>query len=266
MTRIAHAVHDEKGGIDGAIPGDQGKKGNEEVCIAQYYAKNDAGKPWAQVLRARDSTVAERIAGNMTVLANNNKVGYSQKHRMDAFNSIKKNGGDISKASGDCDCSSGVCGMTQLAGGNVKPNLATGSMLAGFKASKQFDILTDAKYINSADYLRRGDILLRLGHTAVILDDGAKADQPDAPDDDALPDGKTFRIVVDDYWEAEGKTYGVKDWCRVRKGPTLDDDILGKTYRGEVFDSYSFAEDWYKINYHGRVGYIYKQFVSEGEA
>ena len=263
MTRMSHAVRAEDGTKDGLIPGDQDGK---EVRIQTYYARNDAGKPWTHVLRARDAGLAERIAVNMTALAENDNIGYSQKRRMTAFNSARANGGDISKATGDVDCSSGVSGMTQLAGGNVKANLATSNMLEGYKASKQFDILTDAKYLNSADYLRRGDILLRLGHTAVILDNGAKAEQQDAPDDDALPDGDTFRIVVDDYWEAEGKSYGVKEWCRVRSGPTLEDDILGKAYRGEVFDAYSFAEDWYQINYHGRVGYIYKQFVSEGEA
>lgn len=263
MTRIAHAVRAEDGTKDGVIPGDQDGK---EVRIQTYYAKNDAGKPWEHVLRARDSALAERIAVNMTALAENDRIGYSQRRRMTWYNSAKSQGGNIAKAAGDCDCSSGVSGGTQLAGGKLKANLTTSNMLNGFQASGQFEILTDSKYLSSADYLLRGDILLRVGHTAVILDNGARADQPDAPDDDALPDGPTFKIVVDSYWEAEGKTYGVKDWCRVRKGPTTDDDIMGKAYRGEVFDAYSFAEDWYKINFHGRIGYIYKQFVSEGEA
>lgn len=263
MARIAHIVRDESGGVDGRIPGDNDGR---EARIDRYYAKNDAGKPWTHILRARDTALAEGIAVNMTLLVQNDKIGYSQKHRRDAFISAKKNGGDISKAEGDCDCSSGVAGMTNLAGGNVKDNLATSNMLAGYKASKQFEALTDPKYLNSADYLRRGDILLRLGHTAVIIDDGPKADHQDAPDDGELPSGRTFRIIVDDYWEADGKSYGVKEWCRVRSGPTLDRDILGKAYRGEVFEAYTFAEDWYQINYHGRVGYIYKQFVSEGES
>ena len=263
MTRMAHAVRGDDNLKDGVIPGDQDKK---EVRIQTYYAKNDAGKPWEHVLRARDPALAEGIAVNMTALAENDNIGYSQKRRMTWFESAKSQGGNIAKAAGDCDCSCGVCGCTQLAGGKVKANLTTSNMRAGFQSSRQFEILTDAKYLASADFLRRGDILLRIGHTAVILDDGVKADQQDAPDDDALPGGDTFPVIVDDYWAADGQTYGVKEWCRVRKGPTLDDDILGKAYRGETFAAYEFAEDWYKINYHGRLGYIYKQFVSEGEA
>lgn len=236
-------------------------------AIQTYYARNDAGKPWTHVLRARDAGLAERIAVNMTALAENDNIGYSQKRRMTAFNSARANGGDISKATGDVDCSSGVSGMTQLAGGNVKANLATSNMLAGYKASKQFDILTDAKYLNSADYLRRGDILLRLGHTAVILDDGIKAEsqEDDGGEEEALPTGAGHPMIVDDYHITEGVEYGVKQWCRVRKGPTLDDDILGKAYRGETYDAYDLVEDWIRINYHGRVGYIYKVFLSEVE-
>lgn len=263
MTRMAHAVRAEDGTKDGVIPGDQDRR---EVRIQTYYARNDAGKPWEQVLRARDPAMAERIAVNMTTLAENDNIGYSQRRRMTWYNSAKSQGGNIAKASGDCDCSSGVSGSTQLAGGKVKANLATSTMLQGFRTSGQFEILTDQKYLASADFLLRGDILLRAGHTAVIIDDGSKAARQDAPDEEELPSGETFRLLVDDYWEAEGKAYGVKEWCRVRKGPSLDDDILGKAYRGEVFEAYGFAEDWYQINYHGRVGYIYKTFVSEGEA
>jgi len=263
MTRMAHAVRAEDGTKDGLIPGDNDKR---EVRIDTYYAKNDAGKPWAHVLRARDPALAERIAVNMITLAENNKIGYSQRRRMTWYNSAKSQGGNIAKAAGDCDCSSGVSGGTQLAGGKVKANLATSNMLQGFQASGQFEILTDAKYISSADFLLRGDILLRQGHTAVILDNGAKAARQDEPDENALPEGKTFLLQVDDYYEINGEKFGVKEWCRVRSGPSTDDDILGKAYRGDVFDAYGFAEDWYQINYHGRVGYIYKTFVSEGEA
>ena len=262
MTRIAHAVRGDGGGIDGRIPGDQDGR---EVRIQTYYAKNDAGKPWTHVLRARDPDLAERIAVNMTTLAENENIGYSQKRRMTWFNSAKSQGGNIAKAAGDCDCSSGVSGGTQLAGGKVKANLATSNMLQGFQSSGQFEILTDAKHLTSADFLLRGDILLRQGHTAVIIDNGAEAARQDDPDDETLPDGKTFRLLVDDYYVADGIEYGVKEWCRVRKGPTLDDDILGKAYRGEIYEAYGFSEDWYQINYHGRVGYIYKTFVSEGE-
>jgi len=263
MTRFSHAVRDERNGIDGAVPGDQDKK---EVRIQQYYAKNDAGVAWSWVIRARDPQLAERIAHNMELIAENDMIGYSQRHRMDMYYSAVKNGGDLSKAQGDCDCSSGVCAATTLAGGNITPKQSTSSMLAAFKASKQFEILTDAKYIQSSDYLRRGDILLRIGHTAVMVDNGSKAGSDgEVHVTETLPSGRTFPIEVDEYYVSEGKEYGVKQWCRVRSGPSTDDDILGKACQGERFDAYAFIEDWYQINYKGRTGYIYKDFVSEIE-
>lgn len=264
MTRFAHAVRAEDNTKDGVIPGDQDKR---EVRIQTYYARNDAGKPWEQVLRARDTALAERIAVNMTAIAQNDNIGYSQRRRMTWYNSAKSQGGNIAKASGDCDCSSAVSGGTKLAGGKVKPNLATSNMLQGFKSSGQFEILTDPKYLTSADCLKRGDILLRPGHTAVMIDNGVKADSAEYDDfeEEQLPSGSTHPMIVDDYHVVKGVEYGVKQWCRVRKGPTLEDDIIGKAYRGEIYDAYDLVEDWIRINYHGRIGYVYKVFLSEVE-
>ena len=263
MTYMLHAVRDEDGGIDGLIPGDQDKK---EVRRQQYYARNDKGVAWGWVLRARDPQLAERIAHNMELIVDNDNIGYSQKHRMDWYNSTFANGGDITKARGDGDCSSTVTGSTVLAGGNVPKKLATKTMLSAFKASKQFDVLTDAIYLQSSDYLRRGDILLRIGHTAVIADDGPKAWTTETPaddEDDKLPTGPVNRMIVDEKHTFEGVEYGVKEWCRVRKGPSLDDDILGKAYLGEIYDAYALVEDWILIDYKGRPGYIYKIYLSE---
>ena len=39
-------------------------------------------------------------------------------------------------------------------------------------ATGKFEVLTDAKYLTKADYLKRGDILLGPGHTAIALSDG----------------------------------------------------------------------------------------------
>lgn len=265
--RIAHAVRDERGGIDGFTPGDQDKK---EVCIANYYAKNTAGKAWAYVLRAKDPTLANRIAANMELIAANDNIGYSQKRRMDMYNSVIANGGDITKAHGDCDCSTGVCVATALAGGNVSPKLATSTMLKGFKASGQFDVLIDAIYIKSADYLKRGDILLRNGHTAVVIDNGSKSDSETLEtlheDNERIPTGKAYPIIVDAHYVLNGKDFGVNEWCNVRSGPSTDDDIIGRAYPNEVFYAFAFTEDWYQINYHGILGYIYKDFVSETDA
>lgn len=247
MTRFAHAVRDERGGIDGTTTGDQDQK---EVCIATYYAKNKAGKAWAYVLRARDPELAERIAKNMELIADNDNIGYSQKKRMGWYNSALANGGDITKAKGDGDCSSTVSGGSRLAGANVPANLATSTMLKAFRESGQFEILTDAIYIKSSDYLRRGDILLRQGHTAVMVDSGPNAGQSE---ETTLPTGKAHRIIVD----------GVKQWCNVRSGPSTENSKIGRAYLNEIFNAYAFIEEWYQIDFHGEEGFIFMDYVSE---
>jgi uncharacterized protein YgiM (DUF1202 family) len=56
---------------------------------------------------------------------------------------------------------------------------------------------------------------------------------------------------------------GIKKWCNVRSGPGTENSKIGKAYVNEVFDVYGVEEEWYKINYHGKVGYIWYELVSE---
>ena len=48
-------------------------------------------------------------------------------------------------------------------------------MRAKFKATGCFDVLTDKKYLNSSEYVKRGDVLVyEQGHTAMVLSNGSK--------------------------------------------------------------------------------------------
>jgi hypothetical protein len=47
----------------------------------------------------------------------------------------------------------------------------TGNQTAVLLATKKFDILTDTKYLSKPDNLIRGDILLGVGHTAIVVYD-----------------------------------------------------------------------------------------------
>ncbi len=56
---------------------------------------------------------------------------------------------------------------------------------------------------------------------------------------------------------------GINEWCNVRSGPGLENSKIGKAYVNEVFDVFAVEEEWYKINFHGVIGYIYFELVSE---
>lgn len=173
-VKIGHAVHSETGGREGAS-GDQiqqqGKR-NEEVQLSTWYVSGDG---WGWYIEAKDAVLLERMAVMMEQACANPNIGYSRTYRYNWYNSAKKNGGDVTKASGDCDCSSLVSGIANLAGANVTNKLATASMLNAFKKSGDFNIYTDEDHLKSDKYAKRGGIYLRVGHTLMVLENGSKA-------------------------------------------------------------------------------------------
>ena len=53
------------------------------------------------------------------------------------------------------------------------------------------------------------------------------------------------------------------EWCNVRSGAGTENSVIGKAYPGEVYKVYAIEEEWYKINYHGKIGFIWYELVSE---
>jgi murein L,D-transpeptidase YcbB/YkuD len=45
-------------------------------------------------------------------------------------------------------------------------------MVSAFKSTGEFEVLTELKYRTTDQYLRRGDILVKSGHTVIALQDG----------------------------------------------------------------------------------------------
>lgn len=171
MVRVGSARSNENGGITGGQAGDQTGR---EVSIQEWYLHK---KGWS-VIRAKDSGVRELIAHNMESICANDKIGYCQDHRTSMTALAAAYGYDASKITKPCevDCSEAVRVCCLYAGIKVG-TFNTASQVAVLKATGKFDVLQDDKYCTSADYLRRGDILVTRtkGHTVVVLDNGAKA-------------------------------------------------------------------------------------------
>ena len=168
-VKIGHASLDENKKAKGGAAGDQTAK---EVCTRSWY-----NKPWTSVIRPKDSKVAEKIAKAMEQACANDCIGYDQSQRTTLYAQAKAVNWDISKVTEkcECDCSSLVAVCVNAAGIKVSKDIYTGNELSALKAAGGFTVLTDSKYISKADYLKRGDILLGSGHTAVVLSDGSKA-------------------------------------------------------------------------------------------
>ena len=169
-VKIGHASIDENRKVNGGTAGDQTKA---EVCTRNWY-----NKPWTSVIRPKDSIAAEKIAIAMEQACANDKIGYDQHQRTTLYAQAKANNWDLSKITTacECDCSSLVAVCVNAAGISVSKDIYTGNELSALKATGKFDVYTSIQYITKDSYLKRGDILLGDGHTAIVLSNGVNVD------------------------------------------------------------------------------------------
>ena len=159
---IGNARIAETGGVNGA-KGDQTAR---EVMLQDW----NTGGTWQYVFRAKDPAVAKKIAAAMKAACNNNNIGYSQADRRSLYNIVSKNGWKIAKAGKcNCDCSSLVSVCVNAAGIKVSPDMYTGNELKLLKDTGKFTVYTGITFTQSASKLHTGDILLRNGHTAIVV-------------------------------------------------------------------------------------------------
>jgi len=244
-VKIGHAVHSESGGREGAS-GDQiqqqGKK-NEEVQTSKWYVSGDG---WGWYIEAKDAALLERMAVLMEQACANPNIGYSRTNRYKWYSSAKANGGDITLASGDCDCSSLVSGIANLAGSGVTNKLATASMRAAFQKSPNFTIYTDAAHLQSDKLAKRGGIYLRVGHTLMVLENGSGAVQE--PVEPIYPTGDVKPPYV--------AVIGAR--VNVRAGAGTNTPILYEEKKGSNLTLLDIdaATGWYCVHTAYGLGYI----------
>ena len=179
MIRLVQFNHSETGGIWGE-PGDQLKvPGYEtartfsgEVEICEWYG------PWDYVFRIRDASKARRLAIIAEQTARNPMVGYSQNNkdypRTGFYDELRLSSWDPTKIMNKCnaDCSSGMAAWLNAVGVQIDPNMWTGSEKFLLEQSGWFLTLWEDVWTEVPEYLMPGDILLKAGHTALVLDYG----------------------------------------------------------------------------------------------
>lgn len=172
---IGHASINEKGTSRNGTAGDQTRK---EVFTRDWYIVSS--NPWTVVIRPNDSVKAEKIAIAMEQACANDNIGYDQNQRTTLYTQAKALNWDISKITTpcECDCSSLVAVCVNAAGITVSKDIYTGNQVSALEKTGAFTVLTDPKYVGKSDYLKRGDILFRPGHTVIVLSDGELAIAP----------------------------------------------------------------------------------------
>lgn len=217
-VKIGHASISENGnaGWDGkAKAGDQTRR---EVCTRDWY-----NKPWTAVIRPKSAADAEKIARAAEQGAANDKIGYDQSQRTTLYTQAKACGWDLSKIKTACetDCSAFVAVCVNAAGIAVSKDIYTGNELSALKNTGKFTVYTSSAYVGSSDQLKRGDILLGSGHTAIVLSNGSKvggASQPSTP----APAAPATKVTAKDYAEKKDSklagTYQATTDCHLRTG------------------------------------------------
>lgn len=170
-TYLSHAKLNELGTTTGGQRGDQirgatvGDNGPLEVVTEPWY--NKAGNPWTVVLRHPNATFANAVGNFAAAIAANENVGYGQDYRDSLMQELISNNWNLSAvAPCGCDCSSMVRVCCMYAGSDPG-DIYTGSEQAALTAIG-FQALTSSQYLSTGDNLKKGDILLRSGHTAIV--------------------------------------------------------------------------------------------------
>lgn len=183
-VKLGHARGDEKGGAKGGQAGDQTGR---EVSVSNWYRHN---KIW-RVFRAKNPAQAAMIAQDCEWACANDHIGYDQGERLTLYKAAQAVDFNCSRVDVDCetDCSALVrvcCAYARI----MLPNFNTSTEPKILLNSGEFVELVGPKYSDSSDHLRRGDILCTSvqGHTAIVLTDGAKADEDATPGEIHLGD------------------------------------------------------------------------------
>lgn len=243
---IGHASSDENKAARGGNAGDQTKK---EVCTRSWYSK-----PWTSVIRPKDSAKAEKIAKAMEQACANDKIGYDQNQRTTLFTQAKALNWDLSKITTacECDCSSLVAVCVNAAGITVSKDIYTGNQKTALANTGAFTIYTDSKYIGKSDYLKRGDILLGAGHTAIVLSGGGSVSTPTS--ESAAKDKATTEVRAKDaarnFMSPLAGTYKVTATkLNVRHGAGLNKMIMVTIPRGTAVKCYGYYTQYLGTNW-----------------
>ena len=214
-------------GAHGQMPGNQNGR---ELNFARWYDGN-----WLGILRLKEIGKAELAAQACEAGVKNHNIGYDQDGRNTAYAAAKAVGwnlGAIAKpVETDCSAFMMLCviaaGITELqnvyaAHGN---SCTTFCMMYDWPRTGQIELLTDRKHLTTDAYLRRGDILVSAGHTAMVLENGNKEDS----NMDKGTFAKLFREMRKELqdndcsdWSMEARDWAIKNGI-VQGGGSLPD-------------------------------------------
>lgn len=248
---IGHASIDERGRARGGAAGDQTGR---EVCTRAWY-----NKPWTVVLRPKNAAVAEKMAKAMEAACANNNIGYDQSQRTTLFAQAQANGWNIAAIKTKCetDCSALIAVCVNAAGVTVSKDIYTGNEKQALINTGQFTAYTGRDYIASDAKLKRGDVLLGSGHTAMVLSNG-KASADADPQKGGLNKSEKWKGKV------TASALNVRSWAGTDKGCKVLRTLKNGTVVS-VCDTTKAGDgaDWYYIKHDGKYGFVSAKYIAK---
>lgn len=248
MAKIGHARISEFGTVDGKA-GDQTR---QEVCITNWYPDN-----WIAVYRPRNDRHAEIIAQKCVDACNNDHIGYSQYTRYSLFNAVCNNDFDIKGLKTDCnaDCSALVMTCCRAAGITVPKNMITATMDTALMKTGNFEKFVALKYTAKDSLLCRGDILLKVGHTAIVVEGNPKS--------------KSNYDVARYFNGKLARTRATTCTCNMRTGAGIDKPVKRVLPAGTKCMNYGYYNVdkrgvvWYLCIADGETGYVSEKVLTK---
>lgn len=245
MIRLAQAASSEFYSAWGEPPNQRRTKGNldGELNVVPFYGG------WEICFRPINPNLGERIADFMlNAVRNGDFIGYGQNNgkypRTGVFDALMKlSTPDPMQITTlcNCDCSSLVGAAVYFSGVHMSAlrTMYTGTERDIFRVSGEFAEITDATLLQSGQGIRKGDILLKAGHTAVSLDTDGKQE--------------TTPCFI---WNCKA--------CNLREGAGTDSKVIMVLSAGDKVDKISTASNgWAQVRVKGRVGFVSPKYITE---
>ncbi len=255
-VRIGHASIDERGKASGGVAGDQTGR---EVYTRDWYSK-----PWISVIRPKSSAVAEKIAKAMEQACANNNIGYDQWQRTTLFTQAQACGWDLSKIKVPCetDCSALVAVCVNAAGIAVSKDIYTGNEKSALLATGKFEAYGSSDYTGSSAKLKRGDILLSSGHTAIVLSNGTAAGGAPAaggPSNVKAEAAQSFQKSLAGNYKATAE-------LNMRAGAGTDKKVITTLKKGTKVQCYGYytavkGVKWLYVTSNGKTGFCSSKYL-----
>ena len=251
MLRLAQASSSENFTEYGTPPNQRRTKGklDGELNVINFYGG------WSMVFRPKDTNLAEDIAWMMTrVVQNGDHGGYGQDSlasdggkykRTGLFDALSKQNKERPdpmeiKTLFNCDCSSS-CGAVVYHSGVKDIRLRTmwtGTEEDILMSTGKFTKLTDPLLLSIGTGLRRGDILLKPGHTAIAIDN-------------------------DDHYTSVPYRISNCYSCNFRSAPNMNSQVELVLRNGDIVNVVNDDEWVEAITFDGKRGYVYTTYCRE---